>query len=95
MVIGAFLASILSGDFQWQWLPYRWEAAFGAGRMTRIIVALFGGVLLGFGSRWGDGCTGGHGISGTMQLAVSSWISVICFFISGVLVAKIIFGFMV
>ena len=95
MVIGAIFSSFLSGDFQWQWIPNRWEAVFGAGRVTRIVVALFGGVLLGFGSRWGDGCTSGHGISGTMQLAVSSWISAICFFIGGVFAAQILFGIMV
>ena len=91
MVIGAFLSSAISGDFQWQWIPPRWEAAFGADRMIRIGVALIGGILLGFGSRWAGGCTSGHGISGTMQLALSSWISAICFFVGGVLTAHLIF----
>ena len=40
-----------------------------------------------------DGCTSGHGISGTLQLAVSSWISAICFFMGGILTAHIIFTF--
>jgi uncharacterized membrane protein YedE/YeeE len=91
MILGAFFSSMLSGDFQWQWIPPRWETAFGVDRLTRIAVALIGGILLGFGSRWGGGCTSGHGISGTMQLAVSSWISAICFFIGGVLAAMVIF----
>ena len=95
MVIGALVSSLLSGDFQWQWVPPRWEAAFGADRLIRVAVALLGGILLGFGSRWGDGCTSGHGISGTMQLAVSGWISAICFFIGGVLAALLIFKVLV
>lgn len=95
MIIGALISSLLSGDFQWQWIPPRWEAAFGTNRLIRIAVALLGGILLGFGSRWGDGCTSGHGISGTMQLAVSSWISAICFFIGGVLAALFIFKVLV
>ena len=93
MVAGALISALLSGDFTWQLIPDRWEASFGASRFMRIFVALLGGVLLGFGSRWGGGCTSGHGISGTMQLAVSSWISSICFFIGGILTAYLIYGF--
>jgi uncharacterized membrane protein YedE/YeeE len=52
---------------------------------------MLGGVFLGFGARWAGGCTSGHGISGTMQLAVSSWISAICFFIGGILMAQFLF----
>jgi len=92
MVFGAFLSAQLSGDFRWQWIPTRWEAAFGDDRLTRIGVSVAGGVLLGFGSRWAGGCTSGHGISGTMQLALSSWVSACCFFIGGIVTALLIFG---
>lgn len=92
MVFGAFLSVLLSGDFRWQWIPPRWEAAFGDDRPTRIAVAVAGGILLGFGSRWAGGCTSGHGISGTMQLALSSWVSACCFFIGGIATAVLIFG---
>jgi uncharacterized membrane protein YedE/YeeE len=93
MVFGALISSLLSGDFQWQWIPPRWETVFGADRLMRIAVALLGGILLGFGSRWGGGCTSGHGISGTMQLAVSSWVAAVCFFLGGVLTAQAVFRF--
>jgi len=92
MVVGALVSSLLSGDFQWQWVPSRWAAAFGTNVPLRLVAALLGGVLLGLGSRWAGGCTSGHGISGTMQLAVSSWISAICFFIGGILMAALLFG---
>jgi uncharacterized membrane protein YedE/YeeE len=92
MVVGALVSSLLSGDFQWQWIPSRWAAAFGTNVPLRLIAALLGGVLLGLGSRWAGGCTSGHGISGTMQLAVSSWISAICFFIGGILMAALLFA---
>lgn len=91
IVIGAFISSLLSGDFQWQWIPAQWAAAFGADRLTRLVVALIGGILLGFGARWADGCTSGHGISGTMQLAISSWVSAICFFVGGIIMAALLF----
>ena len=48
-------------------------------------------VFLGFGARWAGGCTSGHGIGGTLQLAVSSWISAVCFFIGGILMAQVLF----
>ena len=92
MVVGALISALLSGDFGWQWIPARWAAAFGTDPLLRIIVALLGGILLGFGARWAGGCTSGHGISGTMQLAVSSWISAICFFVGGILMAQLLFG---
>jgi uncharacterized membrane protein YedE/YeeE len=91
VLIGAFLSSILSGQFSLQWIPSKWAEAFGSGIPLRFVVALFGGVFLGFGSRWAGGCTSGHGISGTLQLAVSSWIATVCFFIGGIATSMIIF----
>ena len=92
VVLGSFLSAILSGDFQiGVWVPSLWASAFGDNAILRVVVAMAGGIILGFGARFGDGCTSGHGISGTLQLAVSSWISVIFFFIGGVMTAHIIY----
>jgi uncharacterized membrane protein YedE/YeeE len=91
IVIGSLISALLSGDFRWEWVPSLWESAFGGNPYLRVVVALVGGVCIGFGARWADGCTSGHGISGTLQLAVSSWISAICFFIGGIVTAHIIF----
>ena len=91
MVVGALISSLLSGDFGWQWIPARWAAASGTNTLLRVFVALLGGILLGFGARWAGGCTSGHGISGTMQLAISSWISAVCFFVGGIIMAQLLF----
>ena len=91
IIIGSLISALLSGDFRWQWVPSLWAAAFGDNVVLRVIVALAGGVFIGFGARWAGGCTSGHAISGTLQLAVSSWISALCFFIGGILTAHIIF----
>jgi len=91
MVIGALASSLFSGDFQFLWVPSRWVLAFGDNVGLRLLAALTGGVFLGFGARWADGCTSGHGISGTMQLAISSWVTAICFFISGVITAHVLY----
>ena len=92
VVIGAFISAVISGDFQMKWVPPLWSATFGPAALPRILVSLAGGVFLGFGSRWAGGCTSGHGISGTLQLALSSWISAICFFAGGIISAWVIYN---
>lgn len=89
--VGAFVSSILSGEFKPIWAPVKWTEAFGHTPFLRWAVALFGGIIIGFGARWAGGCTSGHGISGTLQLAVSSWLAAVCFFIGGIITAMLIF----
>ena len=92
VIIGSFLSAIISGDFKTGvWVPSLWKSAFGDNALLRVLVAVAGGIILGFGARFAGGCTSGHGISGTLQLAVSSWISAICFFIGGIITAHFIF----
>jgi uncharacterized membrane protein YedE/YeeE len=55
-------------------------------------VAFLGGAVMAFGARLAGGCTSGHGISGTMQLSVGSWIALMCFFIGGTVTAHLMFG---
>jgi len=86
-IVGGAIAAVTGGEFVNEWLPPLWEARFGDSIALRAAVALGGGVLMAFGARLAGGCTSGHGISGTMQLSVGSWISVICFFIGGIAVA--------
>jgi uncharacterized membrane protein YedE/YeeE len=68
-----------------------WIARFGDSIALRAAVAFGGGILMAFGARLAGGCTSGHGISGTLQLNVASWIAVICFFIGGIAVAMLLF----
>lgn len=91
IVFGALISALLSGDFGLEWVPPLWETTFGNTPVLRIIAAVVGGIFLGFGARWADGCTSGHGISGTLQLAVSSWVSAIFFFVGGILAAHLLF----
>ena len=92
IVIGSFLSAILSGSFEFRWVPTLFAQTFGTSPFIRLITALIGGIILGIGSRWAGGCTSGHGISGTLQLTISSWIAAICFFVSGIVTAKLIFA---
>jgi hypothetical protein len=92
IVVGAFTSAWLSGEFRLEWIPSLWAATFGSNYLPRLVTALCGGIILGFGARWAGGCTSGHGISGTMQLAISSWISAICFFAGGIAAALLLYG---
>lgn len=92
LLIGAFTAASLAGTVRWEWVPPMWEAAHGPGVAGRLAVALAGGVCVGFGARWGRGCTSGHGISGTMQLVLGSWLAAFCFFVGGMVVAFALYG---
>lgn len=92
IVIGAFISSMASGQAKIVWVPEPWLTAFGSAVAPRLIVAFIGGALLGLGSRWAGGCTSGHGISGTMQLAVASWVASICFFVGGIAVATFLYA---
>lgn len=56
-----------------------------------IILALAGGFLVGFGARYGDGCTSGHAISGLSHMQLPSLITVIGFFIGGLLMTHLLF----
>ena len=91
IAIGAFVSARLSGSFALQWVPAFWAETVGSSPALRWLVALVGGVIMGFGARWAGGCTSGHGISGTLQLAVSSWIAAACFFAGGIVTAQVLF----
>jgi len=90
MIIGAALSAWLSGDLVLRWVPTLWAKLFGTSVLLRVLGGFVGGVLLGFGARWADGCTSGHGISGTMQLSLASWVSAGSLFIGGIVMARIL-----
>lgn len=50
-----------------------------------FLVLAFGGLMVGFGSRYAGGCTSGHAISGLSDLQIPSLIAVMGFFIGGLL----------
>ena len=51
--------------------------------LSNWAIFLFGGVLIGFGSRYSNGCTAGHCIMGMSQFSLTSFIATIGFFIGG------------
>lgn len=91
ILVGGFLSAWLSGTFHPELVPDMFAAVFGDTRALRIGTAVAGGILLGFGARMAGGCTSGNGISGGLQLQISSWTAVLCFFAGGIATAMVLF----
>jgi uncharacterized protein len=90
--VGAFISSKLSGDRDAATVPPLWAKRFGPSAMKRYFGAFVGGLLMLLGARLAGGCTSGHGISGSLQLAASSWLFVIVAFSVGILTSFLLFG---
>jgi uncharacterized membrane protein YedE/YeeE len=93
LITGAFLAAWLGRSLRAESVPSLWAERFGPSVLKRFAAAFVGGVILMFGARMAGGCTSGHGISGGLQLAVSSWVFFVSMFVSGVVTAGALFGF--
>lgn len=55
-----------------------------------LILILGGGFLVGFGTRYADGCTSGHAISGLAALRLTSLVAVLGFFAGGLLATHLL-----
>jgi uncharacterized membrane protein YedE/YeeE len=92
MIVGAFLAARLARSKFRETVPELWRWRFGSSTIVRYVVAFIGGAIVLFGARLAGGCTSGHGISGGLQLAVSSWTFFIVMFMAGIITAFILYG---
>jgi uncharacterized protein len=54
------------------------------------LLIIVGGLLVGFGSRLGSGCTSGHGVCGVARLSVRSFIATMTFIFFGFVTVYII-----
>ena len=82
---GAFIAGLLLAGFAWQLLagpvpvregfPLGWAAAAG--------------LAVGFGTRWGGGCTSGHGVCGLGRMSARSLVAVLVFMAAGMIAAYV------
>jgi len=70
--LGAFLVATLLGPITTRFTP----------DLTTIVI---GGLLVGFGTRLGSGCTSGHGVCGMSRLSPRSLVSTATFITTGIL----------
>ena len=69
--LGAFAASMLTREFQFQGFD-------GAAPMRR---GMTGAAMMGFGGMLAGGCAIGNGVTGTSILAETAWLALLCMWI--------------
>jgi uncharacterized membrane protein YedE/YeeE len=57
---------------------------------SRLAAIVAGGLLVGFGSRMGNGCTSGHGVCGVARLSARSIAATVIFVCTAVLTVAIV-----
>ncbi len=92
VALGALVASFLGQDRQHPAVPLRFRLQFGDEPRLRAVVAFFGGAIMMIGARLAQGCTTGHGMTGVMQLAVSSLVFVGLAFPTAIVTARTMYG---
>lgn len=78
LLVAPVLVRLVTGD-----LPAQTIAAGPA-------LLIVGGLLTGFGSVWGSGCTSGHGVCGLSRLSVRSLIATMTFMAAGMVTVFVI-----
>lgn len=71
LMLGGGMAAYLSG------------ALNGAAPVATLPVTILAGLIVGFGTRLGSGCTSGHGICGLARFSKRSLLATLTFMISG------------
>lgn len=56
-----------------------------------LIFMVLGGLMVGFGTRWADGCTSGHAIMGISNLQWPSLVATISFMAGGFIMTQLLF----
>jgi uncharacterized membrane protein YedE/YeeE len=77
-----FIAGILAGGILLLWLN---SATINQESPRTILTLIFAGLLVGYGSSLGRGCTSGHGICGITRLSGRAVVAVLIFIATGIL----------
>ncbi len=75
VLVGGFLSAGLASR-----LGFKVEKGSRISVRSRLLLALFGGALMGIGSKLALGCTSGQALSGGALLNVGSWAFMLCVF---------------
>lgn len=84
VLIGGFVGARLLTAAPIPYLPETYSSFVG------VIKLIIGGVLVGFGVRYANGCTSGHTIMGLSLLEWPSLIATIAFFVGGLITTHLL-----
>lgn len=87
VAIGALVASFMAGRFRIQF-----DGVRSVGAPRRLVTALAGGLMAGFGARVATGCTSGLGLSGAATLGVAAFVFLGLFFATGLIASRLVKG---
>jgi uncharacterized protein len=76
-----FVAGLIAGGILLLWQR---PSSFGATSVS-VPIAIFAGLLVGFGTRLANGCTSGHGVCGLSRFSTRSLAATITFMATGAL----------
>jgi uncharacterized membrane protein YedE/YeeE len=69
-----------------------WPQAFASTQSTGLATVVAAGLLVGFGTQLGNGCTSGHGVCGISRLSPRSLVATITFIATGALTVLLVRG---
>lgn len=83
----AFVAGLIAGPPLFAGVTGAWPAMHMVASLPVLGLA---GLLVGFGTRLGSGCTSGHGVAGLARLSPRSFVAVLVFLSSGMLTVALL-----
>ncbi|MET0258063.1 MAG: YeeE/YedE family protein [Methylobacterium sp.] len=87
IVDAAFVAGLVLGPPVFAALTGAWPAMTVVASLPVLAVA---GLLVGFGTRLGSGCTSGHGVAGLARFSPRSLVAVLTFLSAGILTVVLV-----
>jgi uncharacterized membrane protein YedE/YeeE len=91
LALGGFLSALLGGGWTPTWELGMFDQVIGFGHAGKLAWMFAGGLLIGFGTRLGNGCTSGHGIFGLSNFELPSLITTLSFMGAGLATTQIVY----
>ena len=65
-------------------------SSFAVGATGPVWLVGLAGLLVGFGTRLGNGCTSGHGVCGISRMSARSMVATVTFMVAGLLTVLVV-----
>ena len=83
----SFLVGLIAAGAAWLWLV---PGAYTPRQGFPPVLLVVAGLLVGFGTRLGNGCTSGHGVCGLGRLSLRSLAAVMTFMVTAIATTYIV-----